>query len=110
MKRIEVTLKREIVVEVLIDESVIDLYTLERIKDLYDPNIFREPTTCDDKLTKYEIGMYAYAVKAAEKKVGTNQDEYICFNQGHTHANILFEESKAGFEKMQDVLEYLTKK
>jgi len=86
MKKINVILKVEIEVEVEIDETVIDKETLDAIAEHFDDEIYEEPTSCDEVLTPYEIGIYNYAKSAAMVASGICEIEYVNLNDKHTKA------------------------
>lgn len=86
MKKIKVTLKIEVDVEVDIDETVIDKGALDAIAEHFDDEIYEEPTSCDDELTPYEIGLFNYAKSAALVASGIGEVEYINLSDNHTKA------------------------
>lgn len=103
MKRITVTLQREVEVEVLIDETVIDKSAINAIADHFDDDIYDQPESCDDELSEYECGLYNYARSAAMVAAGISDVEYISLDKGHTTTNVKSDYLESEFEKMETV-------
>lgn len=103
MKKITVTLKREVEVEVLIDETIIDKSAINAIADYFDDEIYNEPESCNDELSEYECGLYNYARSAAMVAAGVGEVEYITLDKGHTSAKVESDYLESEFEKMETV-------
>lgn len=103
MKKIKVTLQREIEVEVLIDETVVDKSTINAIADHFDDEIYDQPESCDDELSEYECGLYNYARSAAMVAAGIADVEYIALDKSHTTAKVESDYLESEFEKMETV-------
>lgn len=103
MKKIKVTLQREIEVEVLIDEGIISKSAIDAIADHFDNEIYDQPESCEDELSEYECGLYNYARSAAIVAAGIGEIEYIALDQGHTTAKVTSDYLESGFEKMETV-------
>lgn len=101
MKKIQVTLQREVIVEVLIDEMIIDKSTIDTISNHFDDEIYDQPESCEDELSKYECGLYNYARSAAIVAAGIGDAEYIALDKGHTTAKVESDYLESSFEKMQ---------
>lgn len=101
MKKIKVTLQREVEVEVLIDETVINKSALDAIYDHFDGEIYDEPKSCEDELSEYECGLYNYARSAAMVAAGIGEVEYIALAKGHTTAKVTSDYLESEFEKME---------
>ena len=99
MKKIKVTLIREVEVEVQIDETVITEDCLNGIHQSFDDEIFDEPESCFDELSRYECGLYNYAKAAAMTKIDMPA-EYITLDEPHTTAKILSDCLDAEFDKI----------
>lgn len=103
MKKIKVTLQREVEVEVLVDETIIDKSAIDTIADHFDDEIYDQPESCKDELSEYECGLYNYARSAAMVAAGIGEVEYIALDKGHTSAKIESDYLESGFEKMKTV-------
>lgn len=103
MKKIKITLQREIEVEVLIDETVVDKSAINAIADHFDDEIYDQPESCDDELSEYECGLYNYARSAAMVATGISDIEYIALDKGHTTAKVESDYLESEFEKMETV-------
>lgn len=105
MKKIKVTLQREIEVDVFIDETIVDEQTLKAIYDHFDETIYDEPESCEDKPSRYERGLYNYARSAAIVATELGEREYITFKAKHTKAEIKSDYLESKFEKMITIRE-----
>ena len=103
MKKITVTLKREVEVEVFIDETIIDKEALDVIEKHMDSDIYEQPEDCDEELSVYECGLYNYARSAAIVASDISDVEYITLKQGHTKAKVQSDYLESEFEKMENV-------
>lgn len=103
MKKIKVVLQREVEVEVLIDETVIDKSAIDTIYDHFDDEIYNEPASCEDKLSDYECGLYNYALSAAMTAANIAEVEYIALDKGHTTTKVVSDYLESEFEKMETV-------
>lgn len=103
MKKIKVTLKREVEVEVLIDEKIINKSTINTIADHFDDEICNDPDSVDDELSEYECGLYNYARSAAMVAAGISEIEYIALDKAHTSAKVESDYLESEFEKMETV-------
>lgn len=103
MKKITVTLQREIEVEVIIDETVINKEALDEIKEHFDKDIYEQPESCDDELSEHECGLYNYARAAAIVAANISDVEYITLEQDHTKAKVQSDYLESEFEKMETV-------
>lgn len=103
MKKIIVTLQREVEIEVWVDETVINESALDGIHDHFDDEIYDEPESCEDELSEYECGLYNYARSAAMVAAGIGSVEYITLNRGHTIAKVISDYLESEFEKMETV-------
>lgn len=103
MKKIEITLRREVEVEVLIDETVVDKSALDAIHDHFDSEIYNEPESCEDELSEYECGLYNYARSVAIVAAGIGDVEYITLDKGHTVAKVNGDYLDSEFEKMEAI-------
>ncbi len=101
MKKIKVTLQREVEVEVLIDETVVNKSALDTIHDHFDEEIYDEPESCEDELSEYECGLYNYARSVAMVAAGIGTVEYITLDKGHTTAKVESDYLESEFEKME---------
>lgn len=101
MKKIQVTLQREVIVEVLIDETIVDKSAINAISNHFDNGICNEPKECEDELSEYECGLYNYARSAAIVAAGIGDVEYIALDKGHTTAKVESDYLESSFEKMQ---------
>ena len=97
------TLKREIEVEVLIDETVVDKSAIKAIHDHFDECICNRPESCEDKLSEYECGLYNYARSAAIVAAGIEDVGYIILNGGHTTAKVENDYLETEFEKIETI-------
>lgn len=100
MKKIKVTLQREVEVDVLIDETIVDEQTLKAIYDHFDEAIYDEPESCEDELSRYERGLYNYARSAAIVAAELGEFEYITLKEKHTKAEVKSDYLESEFEKM----------
>ena len=103
MKKIKVTLQREIEVEVFIDETVINKSALNTIADHFDDEIYDEPESCEGELSEYECGLYNYARSAAMVAANIGDVEYISLDKGHTTAKVISDYLESEFEKMENL-------
>lgn len=103
MKKIKITLKRSIEIEVIIDETIVDESTIKAIHDHFDEDIYNSPETCEDELSEYECGLYNYAHSAAIAAADIEEVEYINLNEGHTTAKIESDYLESEFEKMETI-------
>lgn len=103
MKKIKITFQREVEVEVLIDETIIDKSAINAIADHFDDEIYNQPESCDDDLSEYECGLYNYARSAAMVAAGIGEVEYIALDKGHTSAKVGSDYLDSEFEKMETV-------
>lgn len=101
MKKIKVTLHREVEVDVFVDDSIIDKSALDTIADYFDDEIYDEPESCEDELSEYQRGLYNYARSAAIVAAGIEKIEYISLDKGHTIANVTSDYLESEFEKME---------
>lgn len=103
MKKIKVTLIREVEVEVVLDETVIDESILDAISEQFDDEIYKEPESCDDELSKYECGLYNYARHAAIVAVGFGEVEFINLERNHTTAHVVDDYLSSEFDKIVEL-------
>lgn len=103
MKKIKVTLQREVEVEVLINETIVDKSAIDAIADHFDEEIYDQPESCEDELSEYECGLYNYARSAAMVAAGICDVEYIALDKGHTTTKIASDYLESEFEKMETV-------
>lgn len=103
MKKITVTLHREVEVEVFIDETIINKEALDCIKEHFDSDIYEQPCDCDDELSEYDCGLYNYARSAAIVASEMSDVEYITLKQDHTKAKVQSDYIEGEFEKMENI-------
>lgn len=103
MKNIKIILNREVEVEVLVDEKIINEEFLNGIEQSFDDEIFDEPESCVDEPSRYECGLYNYAKAAAMAKAGILEAEYITLEQDYTRAKILSDYLESSFDKIENV-------
>lgn len=103
MKKIKIILNREIEVEVLVDETIINEEFLNGIEKSFNDEIFDEPESCVDNPSRYECGLYNYAKAAAMAKADISEAEYITLEQDNTKAKILSDYLESSFEKIENV-------
>ena len=103
MKKIKVSLQREVKVEILIDENIIDKPTIDAIADNFDDDIYNQPESCEDELSEYECGLYNYARSVAIVAAGISDVEYITLERKHTTAKVTSDYLNSEFEKMETV-------
>lgn len=102
-RKITITLKREVSVEVVIDESVINEKILDAINDNFDNTIYDQPESCRDELSKNDRGLYNYALTAAIVASGMGESEFITLGKEHTKAVVGYDDVSGVFEEMEAV-------
>ena len=92
MKKITVILKREVSVEIYIDEAIINEKKLDDINDTLDNTIYNQPESCRDKLSKNDRGLYNYAISTAIVASGMGEIEFITLGKEHTKAIVGYDD------------------
>lgn len=103
MKKIKVTLQREVEIEILIDETIINKEALDAVSSHFDNDIYKQPESCEGELSEYECGLYNYARSAAIVTAGFGEVEYITLDNGHTIAKVESDYLESAFEKMETI-------
>lgn len=99
-RTIKVTVVREALVTVTIDDSVIDKKTLSTIESHFDGDLGDTDGWSDPEYveTSEDIRLYNYAKWAALQKLG-DESEFITLDKGHTKALVNYTDLEVSFEE-----------
>lgn len=103
MKQIRVIIRKEFVVDVTVDDTVVNHSALDGIQEHYDDDLFEEPWGIDEDVSKYDCGLYNYATAAALQHLGIQTSEFMFLDNNHTQAKIESEDVDTEVESMINI-------